>query len=196
MWFYFVSKHFKSFHFRRRKRRVRENPSEYVDGINGYGIHSTGTKQGNSSRSILKIVNANDFDRLEQSDLQHDKKSTSTIPEDCNTPLDFSSKKCSSEHNNIIPSFPYLRNHYNQINYLSVPHQKEVDEEGINRLAKRQNASQSISMEEMENRTEMEFLDMTRFENVTTSIQNTTNPFSIDRLISKQEYTMETKEEK
>ena len=143
----------------------------------------------------MKIVNANDFDRLEQSDLQHDKKSTSTIPEDCNTPLDFSSKKCSSEHNNIIPSFPYLCN-YSRIDFMSVPNQKEVNEKEINRLTKQQITSKNASVEEMENRNEMEFLDMTRFENVTTSIQNTTNAFSIDRLISKQEYTMETKEEK
>ena len=79
---------------------------------------------------------------------------------------------------------------------MSVPNQKEVNEKEINRLTKQQITSKNASVEEMENRNEMEFLDMTRFENVTTSIQNTTNPFSIDRLISKQEYIMETKEEK
>ena len=79
---------------------------------------------------------------------------------------------------------------------MSVPNQKEVNEKEINRLTKQQITSKNASVEEMENGNEMEFLDMTRFENVTTSIQNSTNPFSIDRLISKQEYIMETKEEK
>ena len=41
----------------------------------------------------------------------------------------------------------------------------------------------------------MLLVDARRLENISTSMQNTINPFSIERLINKQEATLEQKEE-
>ena len=134
----------------------------------------------------MKTENKPNLELLEQNDLRLNKESTTKILEDYNTPLDFSSKKRPMKHPNISSSFSYLFNHNNRISLSSDVDQTKMDEREINYLNNHQNGVKMSSMGDMKNTNETIFLDVTNFENMSTSIQNGTNPFSIDRLISKQ----------
>ena len=174
---------------RRRKRRARENPSDFVDGGNGYGLSSAGMERTNSNRSMVTSENNDDFDQLEPNDTYYNTECTLKLREDYNTPIDFSSKKSTLNPQSTNANLPYFGPSESLIKLLPLSTQKVVHENASDYANKY--SSETLLSKSQKNPNEMLLLNERRFENISTSIQNTINPFSIERLISKQEFTLE-----
>ena len=110
---------------------------------------------------------------------------TSRFQEEYNTPLDFSSKRSTMITDNISNQYPFIAKDDNALDFKILSKKKMFNSSGIDHCSKYPNDSRSLMNEEKKSKNDMTFLDMRRLE-------NTINPFSIDRLISKQEGTMES----
>ena len=168
---------------------MRENHNDFVDGGNGYGISSAEMEGTNSHRSIVTTGKNHELNRLEPNDTHYSTESTSKLREDYNTPIDFSSKKSTLSPKSRNASFPYYCKSEDIMNLLPLSNQQVVFEKEAN-CANKYN-SETLSSKEHRNQHEMLLVHERPFENISTTIQNTINPFSIERLIKKQEVALE-----
>ena len=152
--------------------------------MNGYGLHSKRTEPTNACRQTM--TNNEDVYPLKTKDYHQNSEPTSRFEEEYNTPLDFSSKRSTMITDNISNQCPFIaKDDNNALDFKILSKKQMFDSSGIEHYSKYPNDSRSLMNEEKKSTNDMIFLDMRRLE-------NTINPFSIDRLISKQEGTMES----
>ena len=111
---------------------------------------------------------------------------TSRFQEEYNTPLDFSSKKSTMITDDISTQYPYIAKDDNALDFKVLSKNKRFNSSGIDYCSKYPNDSRNLLNEDKKSTNETVYLDMRRLE-------NTINPFSIDRLISKQEGFIQSK---